>query len=226
MKYHLELDIDLKRNLYRGTFIVVEGIDAAGKTTQVKDVTRTLSKNHRVFQTKNPTDGPIGKFIRKVLAGKIRIPSVAFQYLFSADREAQQEEVTNHLKRGDIVVMDRYIWSALAYGMLDRGFHDLDKTGNFLLVALSILSMYHQFILPDLTVYLDVSSETAVKRLRKVDKKVKELYETEEKIPKVKKCYEWLIKQFPNEIVKADGERPEAKVTQNILAHIEPLLKK
>src|SRR3990167_8811451 len=113
MKYHIELDIDFKRNTHKGLFVVIEGIDGAGKTTQVHNISTTLAKKHPTYETKEPTDGPIGKFIRKVLAGDIKVPPVSFQYLFSADRQSHQEEIEGLLRKGKIVIMDRYIWSAL-----------------------------------------------------------------------------------------------------------------
>src|SRR3989344_6834349 len=106
--YHLELDIDFYRNQYPGKFIVLEGIEASGKTTQAIILSEKFKD---AFHTKNPTDGEIGKFIReRVLGGKTDIPPVAYQYLFSADREIQQQEIIRHLKAGRTVVSDRYFW--------------------------------------------------------------------------------------------------------------------
>lgn len=226
MKYHLELDVDLRRNPYKGVFVVLEGIDGAGKTTQVEDLVEILSNKYKVFKTKNPTDNPIGKFIREGLKGRIDIPPVSFQYLFTADREAQQLEVIKHLKKGEIVVMDRYIWSTIAYGLLDHGFRKMEKTGNVLLVALSILSMYHQFLTPDLMIYLDVSVPTAIERLKQIGRFDTETFKRRNKIIKAKISYEWLVKKFPKEIIVINGEKNESEITQEILSYIEPLLKK
>lgn len=226
MKQNLQIDIELKKNPYPGTFVVIEGNEGAGKTTQVAAVSKMLSQKHKVHATKQPSDGPIGKLIRESLSEKITIPRVAFQYLFSADREAQQEEIISHLKKGEIMILDRYVWSALAYGTLDHGFENLEKTGNILAVSLSILSMYHQFLMPDLTIYLDVTPETSIKRLTKAGKMGEEVYETRENIEKIKQCYEWIIKKFPDEFLVLKGDRPEDEITKKIISHIEPLIKK
>lgn len=226
MKYHLELDIDFKRNPHKGLFIVVEGIDGAGKTTQVHDVAAALAKKHPTYETKQPTDGPIGKFIRKVLSGDIKVPPVSFQYLFSADRQSQQQEIEDRLKNGEIVVMDRYIWSALAYGIVDYGFKKFQETDNQLLVSLSILSMYHQFLFPDLNIFLDIPIATSVQRLSKSGRIHSEIYKREEKVTQARESYHWLLKQFPQEFVVVDGDRDEHLITQDILSHIEPLIKK
>lgn len=216
MKYHIQFDLDFKRNAYGGLFIAIEGIDGSGKTTQVERVAEEFGKKRTLFVTKNPTDGSVGQFIRKVLKKEIVLPSVSFQYLFSADRQVQQVEVIKHLKQGEVVLTDRYFWSALAYGIVDRGATDFNKNGSQLLIAQSILSMYHQFIVPDYTFYLAISVEEAKRRLATMDK-TKELYEDEEKLKKIDAAYNWIIGQFPKEITVIDGEKPVVEVTEEIL---------
>lgn len=216
MKYHIEFDLDFKRNKEKGILIAIEGIDGAGKTTQAKLVAEELSKSSNVHLTKNPTDGLIGKFIREVLAGKVDIPPVSFQYLFSADRQVQQEEIVNELKEGKIIITDRYFWSAIVYGIVDREGLDFDQAGNLLLVSQGILSMYHQFLLPDLTIFLDIPMKVALERinLKKIEK---EIYENEEKLKKIEKGYKWLINKFPKEFTIIDGTKSEKEITQEIV---------
>lgn len=220
MTYHIEFDLDFKRNTYPGTFVAIEGIDGSGKTTQVVRVAEELGKTKTVFVTKNPTDSPVGQFIRKVLKREIVLPPVSFQYLFSADRQVQQGEVIERLTKGEVVITDRYFWSALAYGIVDRGATDFNKNGSQLLIAQSILSMYHQFVVPDYTFLLDISAGEAKRRLASMDK-TKELYEEEEKLKKVDAAYNWIIEQFPKEIIVVNGEQPVERVTGEILSQIK-----
>jgi len=216
MKYHIDFDIDFKRNNEKGLFIAIEGIDGAGKTTQARLVSKELTKNNNVHLTKNPTDGLIGKFIREVLAGKVNIPPASFQYLFSADRQVQQVEVLKDLKDGKIIITDRYFWSAIVYGIVDREDLDFDQVGNLLLVSQGILSMYHQFLIPDITIFLDIPMKIALDRLN--DKKIeKEIYENEEKLKKIEKGYKWLINKFKNEFTIIDGTKSEKEITQEII---------
>ncbi len=223
MTYHIEFDIDFKRNTYPGKLIAIEGNDGSGKTTQVKRVSSILSKEgKRVFVTKNPTEGEVGKIIRRALSGEIEIPRVSFQYLFSADRQIQQEEVIEHLKAGDIVITDRYFWSALAYGLVDKGSVS-EENANHLLVAQGILSMYHQFLLPDLTLFLSISVDEAVKRLSGMDKK-KELYEQKDQLEKIDKAYKWLLSKFGSEITVVDGEQDVERVTQELLKNVASIM--
>jgi dTMP kinase len=225
MNYHIEFDLDFKRNPYKGKFIVLEGVDAAGKTTHVRDLAANLRKyGEEVFLTKNPTDGEIGQFIRRVLIGKTKIPRVSFQFLFSADRNAQQADIIKHLKLGKTVISDRYFWSAIAYGLTDREDVEIDRAGQVLLYSQSVLAAFDQHILPDMTIFLDIPVAIAVNRLKKMDK-VKELYEDEDKLAKIYKAYMWLIKRFPQEFTRIDGTKPEKEVSEEVLALVSSFKK-
>jgi len=219
MKYHIEFDLDFKRNSYPGKLIAIEGIDGSGKTTQVDLVTHELLKNHKVYVTKNPTDGIIGKFIRQVLSGEIELPSVSFQYLFSADRQVQQVGLLKRLEKGEYIITDRYFWSALAYGIVDRIEEEQEKAGKQILIAQGLLSHYHQFMIPDVTVYLDISVETAMNRLQGV--KQKEIYEEKGKLTSIRQAYEWIKHEFPDEITTIDGQRNMEDITNDIVGIIK-----
>lgn len=216
--YHVEFDLDFKRNEFPGKLVVLEGIEASGKTTQANLLTE---KFPNAFHTKNPTDGEIGKYIReKVLGGHSLVPPVAYQYLFAADRESQQLDIVKNLKEGKVVISDRYFWSAIAYGIADRDGLDFENWENISLTALSLLSMYYQFIVPDLTIYLDVSLEESLKRLSNSSKHT-EIYDNHETNIKVKKGYDWLINKFPEEITVIDGGRNIDEITLEITDKIE-----
>jgi len=223
MKYHIEFDIDFKRNAHKGLLIAVEGIDGSGKTTQAEKVAEFLQKQGKnVCVTKNPTNSVVGKLIRQFLSGELHLPTVSFQYLFSADRQIQQqEEIIPCLTKGQSVITDRYFWSAVAYGIVDR-MGEKENNGKLILVAHGILSMYHQFILPDYTFYLDISIESAMKRLSHMHKEV-EVYEKKEKLERIREGYQWLIKTFPKEIIVIDGEKPVEEVTKEIINKLHKL---
>lgn len=222
MKYNVNFDIDFKRNTYPGKLIVLEGIEACGKTSHTQMVGDILQKTHKVFLTKNPTNSFVGDFIRQnLLAGKVRIPPISLQYLFGADREIQQQEIIERLKKGEIVISDRYFWSSVAYGTADME-TDYENFANLSLTAFSLLSMYHQFIVPDVTFFLDISLEEAEKRMSK-SKKHTEIYDNKEMNVKVKKGYDWLIKKFPDEFTILNAEKSAEKVTEEIIEKIKAL---
>ncbi len=223
MKYHVELDINLKKNPYKGLYIAIEGIDGGGKTTQAEKIAEYFrQKGRQVVQVREPRkEGIIGDIVQKILTGKVKIPSVALQYLFATDRTLNQEEViVPALKRGDVVVSDRCFWSAIVYGILDKTGGNYDyQTADFMLMAHSILSMYHQFIVPDYTFYLKISLNTALARIAKKND-VKEIYEDSEKLRKVIEGYNWLSTKFAKEIITIDGEGNIGAVTEKIAACI------
>lgn len=222
MKYHVEFDLDLKRNPYRGLYIALEGIDGSGKTTQVEKLAQHFEKLGReVVRTHEPRrDGLIGGLVQNVLNKKAKIPEVAIQYLFAAQRAVHLEElVVPTLKRGAVVITDRCFWSSVPYGLLDRFESGKDENADQLLASLSILSMYHEFIVPDVSFVLDVAVETAGERLTHKKKKV-ELYEKKDKLIKVKNGYSFLLSKFPDHLVIVDAEKPVDKVTKEIVNKI------
>jgi len=102
----------------KGRFIVLEGPDGSGTTTHAALLAETLrAQGEDVVLTAEPTDSPIGRFIREQLkAQSIESPS-ALQLLFCADRAWHIEKVIEPaLKAGKTVISDRYVISTLIYG--------------------------------------------------------------------------------------------------------------
>lgn len=220
MKYHIEFDLQLRRNPYEGLYIALEGIDGSGKTTQVEKLMEYFRQQDReVIRTREPRkdEGVIGELIQKILHGKTKIPPVAFQYLFTADREIHHEElVIPSLQTGKVVISDRCFWSAIPYGLLDRKSELDENTIEYMLAAQSILSMYHQFIVPDYTFYLDISLDIAMQRIAKT-KEEREIYEDRAKLEKTLKGYRWLLREFPKEFILIDATRTVEEVMEEII---------
>lgn len=222
MKHHIGFDLEFKTHKYPGKFVVIEGNETAGKSVQVDKVFEKLkSQKFKVVITKEPTDSPIGKLIRGVLSRKVKASTMALQYLYCADRVMHLKEVEKLLKEGYIVISDRYFWSSVAFGVADLG-KEGAKEEEFYLIAFSILSMYHQFLLPDLTIYLDIDLKTAIQRLKQSEKHT-EIYDNEIMWPKIQKGYDFLLRRFPNEITKIDGKRSVEEVTEDIVERIKKI---
>lgn len=102
----------------QGTFIVLEGPDGSGTSTHTKRLAERLrNEGHDVVLTAEPTDGPIGRFIREQLAADSVPSPSALQLLFCADRALHIEEVIKPaLEAGKTVISDRYVISTLVYG--------------------------------------------------------------------------------------------------------------
>ena len=141
MKYKINFELELKKHKYPGKLIAFEGSEASGKTTHAKALVERLKKEGvKAVFTKEPTSGPIAELIRKILGGEIRVAPITLQYLFCADRAEHQGEIVNWLKEDYVVVSDRYLWSAVAYGIAD-----LDGKMDFYLTAFSVLSFYRGY---------------------------------------------------------------------------------
>lgn len=107
----------------RGRFIVFEGLDGAGTTTQARLLCRWLRRQGRaVLPTAEPSDGPVGRLLRQALARRVagregeRFNPQTIAALFAADRaDHVAHEIEPALRRGVDVVCDRYAGSSLAY---------------------------------------------------------------------------------------------------------------
>src|SRR5690606_7064266 len=112
-----------------GRFVVLEGIDGAGTTTQVARLTHRLRREKSAARaTREPSDGPIGSLVRQILTGRIVVPGgrspgwAAMALLFAADRMDHVEaEIEPFLAEGGVLVSDRYDASSLAYQSVSSG---------------------------------------------------------------------------------------------------------
>lgn len=224
MKYNISFDLELRENPYKGLYIALEGIDGCGKTTQIERLARYFeSKGKKVVVTREPRKkGIIGDMVQKILLGNLKFPQIAFQNLFATDRFLNQAEVVEPtIKNRKILISDRCFWSAVVYGILDKTKNKYDlKEAEQLLVAQSILSMYHQFIVPDYTFYLRISIPTSMKRLGSKND-TKEIYEDKQKIKGAMLGYEWLAEKFKNKFIIIDGEKPIDEVTGEMINKIK-----
>lgn len=223
MKYNVNFDIELKKNPYPGLYIALEGIDGSGKTTQVEELSKYFEGQGReVFKTHEPRrEGAVGKLIHNVLQESVEVPAVSLQYLFAADRAIHQVQmIIPALESGKVVISDRTFWSSVPYGLLDKYLSEKEENPDQLLTALSILSMYHEFITPDAGIVLDVSVETAGERLASLSRKA-EIYEKKDKLLKIKEGYDLLLEKFPEELIKVDAEKKVEKVTSEIIEIIK-----
>lgn len=107
-----------QRTLRRGLLIVFEGVDGAGKTTQVRLLeTRLRQAGYDVLCLKEPTDGPWGQKIRQLAQhGRNQVsPETELEWFLSDRRDDVQHNIQPALARGQIVLLDRYYFSTMAY---------------------------------------------------------------------------------------------------------------
>ncbi|MFH1055239.1 MAG: dTMP kinase [Candidatus Altiarchaeota archaeon] len=126
-------------------FVVLEGVDGCGKSTHARLLAGWLRKSgHKVLLTAEPTRGRIGKFIREILSGKVRVDPKTLALLFTADRAEHMKEIKAALDAGKIVISERYYHSTVAY----QSAQGVDRTW--------LLKLNEFAIKPDLVLFLDV----------------------------------------------------------------------
>ncbi|MBI5414632.1 dTMP kinase [Candidatus Peregrinibacteria bacterium] len=186
-------------------FLVFEGLDGSGSTTQAKllaEKLRALGK--KVIHTSEPTDNAAGKLIRDALQGKWKISPEGLQLLFCADRAHHlEQEILPALNSDNIVICDRYIWSTLAYGSLNTDSKWLQELNK-------------HFLKPDFTFLLQVPPKICLERIHKRGLP-NELFEEEQKLKKVWETYEELV-IFEKNSIALDGERKEEEILDEALA--------
>tara|TARA_R110002096_G_scaffold292224_1_gene486558 strand:- start:119213 stop:119824 length:612 start_codon:yes stop_codon:yes gene_type:complete len=163
-------------------FLVIEGIDGAGTTTQTERLAVALGERGiATHRTREPTDGPIGKLLRQILAGEhAPTDATTLGLLFAADRaDHLQREITPALERGEVVISDRYYHSSLAYqgSEEDRGW---------------ISTLNQRALVPDCTFFLEVDPKVAAKR-RDDDNRDEELFDKLETQVRVAEGYRQVV---------------------------------
>ena len=147
-----------------GLFVVFEGIDGAGTTTQCERYAARLRAQKRlVHVTREPSTGPIGSMIRLALTHRLTLPSAhqaqVMALLFAADRlDHVDAEIDPHLREGHVVLSDRYDLSSLAYQSLTSNGGDDAGTVTW------IRELNRHARRPDVTLVLDVSPDVAAAR--------------------------------------------------------------
>lgn len=206
----------MKKNL----FLAFEGIDGCGKSTQAKLLAGFLEKaGHKTYLTCEPTNSPIGALIRDIFSHKTEADNRVIAGLFVADRLDHILNKTNgllkKLEEGYTVITDRYYFSSYAY----QGAHipmDWVMQANSLSAGL---------LRPDLNIYLDISPEQSMQRIR-AGRAATELYETLENLRTVQKNYRLAFEQLKQEenIFITDGCRPVEEIAATIWEKVNGLL--
>jgi dTMP kinase len=190
--------------LIEGHFIVIEGIDGSGTTTQSAILAQRLIEHGLpAHSTREPSDGPIGVLIRQVLTGRLVIPGrhggrppgwATMATLFASDRlDHLEAEVIPNLRDGVTVICDRYDYSSVAYQTLSSGGGDD--------VAAWVRELNQRARRPDLTLVLDVEPSVAASR-RGSRSSGPELYELDEMQIELAKFYTRIDEYFPTDNIR------------------------
>lgn len=195
-----------------GRFIVLEGLDGAGTTTQGKRLTGALQADGlEASFTFEPSDRPVGRLIRKVLEhADDALPSQTLPWLFAADRSDHlHRDILPALAAGRWVVCDRYKVSSLAYQSTAVP-HDV------------VWDLNRTFPDPDLTVFLDVPPEVCLERIAAREPGQRpELFERLDRLTAIAARYREVIgalRDAGGRVLWLDGRQPKDEVSAAILA--------
>jgi dTMP kinase len=197
-----------------GRFLVLEGIDGAGTTTQAERLELFLNgRGRRTLRTREPSDGPVGRLIRRFLAGdETPPPPDAMAMLFAADRfDHLSREIEPALADGVDVISDRYYLSSAAYQSQASARDE-------------VLRLNRSVRRPDLTLVLAVDAEVAERR-RQAAGRTHELYDALPLQRRIAEAYEYLARRPPlgERIVIVDGAASPEVVEQEICRAVAAL---
>lgn len=190
-------------------FIVFEGIDGAGTSTQIKKI---CEKNpQKFFQTAEPTSLETGKFLRRMLGGEFSVDEKTNSFLFAADRAEHlygKNGIIEQINNGKTVISDRYLFSSLAYQSISCG-EELPKLLN------------STFPLPEILFFFEIDPEISLKRVDSRNEK-KEIYEKIETQKKIALEYEKIISEYENnpscrmKIIRIDATKSIEEISETI----------
>lgn len=197
-------------------FVVLEGLDGAGTTTQLQLIEEKLTElSIPHLCTFEPTDGTIGRVIRSILKGEIEAQAETIALLYAADRHEHiydpEEGLAAHLARGQVVVCDRYLFSSLAYQGSICSFN-------------RVLSLNNDFPLPRHLIFLDTPIALSQQRLGK--RKKRELFDPRDLQPQVLAGYLKSFKLYENlgmELHRIKGSRKPDEIFKELWSIIASL---
>ena len=198
-------------------FIVFEGIDGSGKTTQIKLLCEALrERGIAVDITREPTDGKVGKKLRQCLTGECPADLTTIATLFAEDRLDhinREGGILDTLAQGTTLLCDRYYLSSYAYQSVDC---DLEW-------IISLNSEAQRIARPDLHIFLDVPADQSMARV--TSRGETELFEQLERQQQIRDNFFRLFEMFKdkeNVLVVSGVGKPE-RIASEILEKVLPL---
>ena len=204
----------------KNLFIVFEGIDSSGKTTQAELLKNSLIANkEQAVISPEPSNGIIGNLIRQALKQRVVFSKDRdlfdrqMAYLFAADRHDHLyndvDGVFKLIKDNYHVISTRYYFSSLAY--------NCDNVEQFDFIQ----KLNDRFPDPDLTIYIDIPIEVSLSRLQ--ERSLPEIYETKAKLTKVKEQYRQIFSAYKGETIAIDGTQNLQQIHQQIVERVRKI---
>jgi dTMP kinase len=200
----------------RGKFIVFEGLDGSGKTTQLFKLKRKLVDYQILCKDeREPSDGIIGLMTRGAVKKKITMQPESLALLFAADRyEHVVNDIIPELEQGVHVLCDRFVFSSLAYQSIVLPMEKI----------LEYNSIVIETLMPDLTIFIDTPPDICAKRIKEARIHL-ELFEDIAKTSAIKdnfyKSFE--ILEDRTKVKKIDGNKNESVVFDKVWDAVRPV---
>jgi dTMP kinase len=193
-------------------FIVLEGLDGAGTTTQANLLyRRCLDEGLDAFLTREPTSHAVGLTIRSILKKEAAALPQTMAWLFAADRNEHvfgPGGILEETRKGRLVISDRYLFSSLAYQSVDCGFD-------------FVRGLNDRFPLPEFLIFLDIPPQVGEKRLQ--TRREREIYEFQDFQTKAAAGYAQALKVFSDSgmrILNFDGTRKAETIHEEIWGEV------
>ena len=190
------------------SFIVFEGLDGAGTTTQIRNLARYYEFNRREYYlTAEPTDNPIGQLVRQVLQKKVSTTPEALALLYAADRHdhifSESHGILRMVEEGKIVISDRYFYSSIAY-------QSVECNPDF-------ITMINQYPQPEFIIFVDTPVDVCMERIEKRGGE-KELFDRASFLSLVRENYLRAFSALPEgvKLITVDGAMQEDEVESAI----------
>lgn len=201
----------------RGKFIVLEGADGCGKTTHGRMIVEYLNKHGIPAEmTFEPTDGEVGKLLRRYLKGEEKGSEETIAGLFLADRLnhiTKEGGLLDRLNEGITMVCDRYYLSSIAYNCMSR-------TPQW---VFELNGKARELLKPDIIIYLDMPTENLEERI--TNRNTVEIYENVEYQKKVKERYEEAFALDGSRVVRISSNRDRQDVFNDVRCTVLGVLK-
>jgi len=205
-----------------GYYVSIEGIDGAGTTTQARLLADIFCSSYSVYLTREPSDGDVGRLVRRYIVEKKDIPEEAMALLFAADRLTNYHCSIKPMRDSHaLVISDRCVLSSLVYQQ--HTLHHLESSN-------WIAEINRFMIWPDLVVLIDIDAQTACERrqaraLAMGHTLEEDRYEVMTLQHQLVQAYQKLIFTLPCATMLVDGALPKEVIAQQIAQKISTLLK-
>jgi dTMP kinase len=201
-----------------GQFVVFEGLDCSGSSTQAMLLAeRLISLGRKVHVTSEPSGGPVGTLIRLFFSGRMILPESRevrdrqFAYLFAADRFDHLNNPTNgvlkHLSEGTDVISTRYLFSSLAYHV------ESEAEAQF------VQELNSHFPRPDRLVYLDCPVAVSLSRMA-TSRATRETYENAAKLELVHRNYESILAEYAGSKLVVDATLLKEEIVNRVVEYV------